>query len=51
MYFQAVGQALIYALSIQAGDAFTEEAKTAWVTLYGIIQAKMTEGMDEEFLL
>ena len=39
---------MIYALSNKAGAAFTEEAKAAWVLLYGVVKAKMMEGMDDE---
>ena len=47
-HLQPVGEALIHALSAVAQDKFTEEAKSAWVALYGVVKAKMLEGMDDD---
>ena len=44
---QPVGQALIYALQIGLKEKFTDEVKTAWVTLYTVVQHLMTLGMNE----
>ena len=44
---QPVGHALIFALQQACGNAFTDEVKEAWITLYGVVQYYMTVGMNE----
>ena len=44
---QPVGEALIYALQTGLKEKFTDEVKTAWVTLYTVVQQLMTLGMNE----
>ena len=44
---QPVGQALIYTLQKGLEEKFNDEVKEAWVTLYGIVQKFMTQGMQE----
>lgn len=39
--------ALIHALSVAAGNKFTQEAKEAWILVYGFVQKKMGDAMDE----
>ena len=40
-HFVAFGNALIWGLEQQFGDAFTPELKEAWVTLYDAVQSEM----------
>jgi hemoglobin-like flavoprotein len=40
-HFVAFGNALIWGLEQQFGDAFTPELKEAWVTLYDAVQREM----------
>ena len=42
-----MGEALLYALEQGLGDMFTDEVKDAWVTLYKVVEACMTQGMKE----
>jgi len=44
---QPVGEALIYTLEMGLKDKFTDEVKEAWVTLYGVVEKFMTQGMQE----
>ena len=40
-HYGVVGQALIATLGAALGDAFTDDVKTAWLAVYGIVQATM----------
>ena len=40
-HFAAFGDALVWGLERQLGDAFTPEVKDAWTTLYGVVQSEM----------
>jgi hemoglobin-like flavoprotein len=40
-HFVAFGNALIWGLEQQFGDAFTPELREAWVTLYDAVQSEM----------
>jgi hypothetical protein len=40
-HFAAFGDALLWGLEHQFGDAFTPELKEAWSTLYGVVQSEM----------
>jgi len=40
-HFVAFGNALIWGLEQQFGDAFTPDLKEAWVTLYDAVQSEM----------
>ena len=42
-YYSAFGEALIWGLEEQFGDAFTPALKEAWQTLYSAVQSKMME--------
>ena len=40
-HYGVVGQALIATLGAALGDAFTDDVKTAWLAVYGIVQTTM----------
>src|SRR5215510_8566345 len=40
-HFVAFGDALLWGLERQLGDAFTPELKEAWSTLYDVVQSEM----------
>lgn len=40
-HFVVFGDALVWGLERQLGDAFTPELKEAWTTLYGAVQSEM----------
>ena len=42
-----MGAALLYTLETGLGELFTAEVKTAWVTLYSVVQECMQKGMEE----
>ncbi|XP_033123167.1 neuroglobin-like [Anneissia japonica] len=44
-YFQAVGDALIFALSEATGDAFDEEHKLAWGVVFAVVSSTMKTGL------
>jgi hemoglobin-like flavoprotein len=44
-HYTTVGQALINTLESAFGEAFTPEARDAWVTLYGALVEKITDGL------
>ena len=43
-HYDVVGQALIGTLGDAMGEKFTEEVKSAWVEIYGVISSTMIEG-------
>ena len=45
--YAVVGEALIWTLGQGLGDAFTDDVKEAWVTVYGILADTMTKAADE----
>lgn len=42
-----MGAALVYTLQTGLGDLFTEEVKTAWLTLYTVVENCMKRGMTD----
>jgi hemoglobin-like flavoprotein len=50
-HFVAFGDALIWALEQQFGDAFTSELKQSWITLYDAVQKEMIRAAQEEAAL
>lgn len=43
-HYDAVGECLLHALSVIAGDLWTDEVKGAWTDAYGAIAGIMIEG-------
>jgi hemoglobin-like flavoprotein len=46
-HYATVAEALLDMLAEVLGDKFTAETKTAWVTLYGAVEATMKRGAHE----
>lgn len=46
-HYAVVGRALINTLETAFGEAFTQEVRTAWVTLYGALVEATTAGLYE----
>ncbi|MCA9608317.1 MAG: flavohemoprotein [Myxococcales bacterium] len=46
-HYAAVGECLLHALAVTAGDVWTDELNTAWADAYGAITSIMLEGAGE----
>jgi hemoglobin-like flavoprotein len=47
-HYVFAGQALLYLFEQVLGDDFTPEVKTAWLQVWGIMEACMTKCYDEK---
>ena len=43
-HYDVVGQALIETLEAALSESFTDEIKSAWIEIYGVISSAMKEG-------
>ncbi len=41
-FYQPVGEALLWTLEKELGEAFTEDVKQAWTVVYGLLSETMT---------
>ncbi len=42
-HYETVGDALLWALEQSLGEAFTDEVRTAWAAVYGLVSSVMIE--------